>query len=187
MEQLLAYLNSVCPLSESLRERLLDVTRRRVVQRKEFLLRAGEVCRHLYFIETGLLRCYYLKDEVEVTEWLMKEDDLVTAVESFYPQAESQVYIHALEKCVLYYISFEDFETVINEEPAFVYIAWKLTVKYLIFYTQQLHNIRLLSARERFQFLKDTNPDLIRRVPVTYLASYLDMLRETLSRTRDIS
>jgi CRP/FNR family transcriptional regulator, anaerobic regulatory protein len=184
MDDMLTLLHAIHPLSPELREYLLRIVKTHHFSKRAFVLRNGDVCRNIYFIRRGLLRCYYIKGETEVTAWLMKEGDVVTAVESFYDQKWSYEYIHALEETEVYYIPFQELEHIYATYPEFNFIGRVLTVKYLKFWTQQLYNIRMRSARERYEYLMKENPELIQRVPDKYLASYLGMFRETFSRMK---
>jgi len=63
MEMVLSYLESFYPLSEGLRDFLFHAVTFRKFKKREFLLQPGEVARYLYFVQKGLVRCYYIKDE----------------------------------------------------------------------------------------------------------------------------
>jgi CRP-like cAMP-binding protein len=69
---LLQYLESIHPMTDGCKERLSSVLRLKELQKKELLLRAGHVCQHIYFIQRGLLRCFYQKNDVEICSWFMK-------------------------------------------------------------------------------------------------------------------
>jgi CRP/FNR family transcriptional regulator, anaerobic regulatory protein len=160
------------------------VVKIREIGRRELLLKAGQVDREIYFIRKGLLRCYYLKDEKEVSSWFMKEGDTIVSIESFYDQVESYENIQALEDSELYYIRFEELEEIYHQFPDFNFIGRELTVKYLKLWAQQLYGIRMLSAEERYLYLREKQPEILLRVPSKYLASYLDINEITLSKIR---
>jgi CRP-like cAMP-binding protein len=184
MQELLDYLHSIHPLSEALRSHLTRVVKIREIRKRELLLKAGQVDREIYFIRKGLLRCYYLKDEKEVSSWFMKEGDTIVSIESFYDQVESYENIQALEDSELYYIRFEELEEIYHQFPDFNFIGRELTVKYLKLWAQQLYGIRMLSAEERYLYLRERQPEILLRVPSKYLASYLDINEITLSKIR---
>ena len=95
MEQLLGFLNSVYPLSASLADHLYEIIKTRKVNKKELLLKAGHTCRHIYFIEAGLLRCFYIKGDAEVCSSFMKEGDIIVSIESFYRQTNDNTFSHS--------------------------------------------------------------------------------------------
>src|SRR5438874_11523531 len=102
METILNLLNSIHPLSDPCKQNLISVLKTREVKREEHLLKAGRVCRDIWFIEKGLLRCYYSENKNQASSWFMMEGDVVTAVDSFYEQTISYEYIEALEDSLLY-------------------------------------------------------------------------------------
>ncbi|MBN8853359.1 MAG: hypothetical protein BGO55_12525 [Sphingobacteriales bacterium 50-39] len=189
MEQLLFFLNSIAssegwPLSSECLSFLPAIIKKRSIKRDEYLLRVGEVCKNLYFIQKGLLKCYYILHEGEVSDWFFGEGETVVSIDSFYDQAASKDFIQALEDCDLFYITHDEYLHLNRTFIEFNVIGRVLTNKYLRIWHRQARNIRMLDAEERYIFLLEHQPELIRRVPVRDLASYLDMRPETLSRMR---
>jgi CRP-like cAMP-binding protein len=184
MEELLAWLNAIHPLPHPLLERLRRKVKFRKLNRKEYLLEAGHVNREICFIKSGLLRCFYLKEGKEISSWFMKEGDVIVSVESFYEQIKSYEHIQALEDCEIFYISYEQLHALYNEFMEFNYIGRVLTVKYLILWTRQLYNIRMMTAKERYQYMQERTPELLQRVSGRHLASYLDINESTFYRIK---
>jgi CRP/FNR family transcriptional regulator, anaerobic regulatory protein len=187
MDELLQFLESLYRLSFELKDELYKVTKFYRVRKGEYLLRAGEVCRNMYFIRKGLLRCYYISvtSGKERTSWVLKEGDVVTAEASFYDQTESRKFIHALEDTDFFCIHFQDLEDIYKRFPEFNYVGRKLTIKYMLFFIHHFESVQMTTAKERFDRLMLESPDLFLRVPRNYLASYLGMTRETFSRMQD--
>jgi len=184
MEELLRYLSSIHPLSDGLIEYLHNHLKEKKLSKKDFLLKAGQICRHIYFIEKGLLRCFYLKGEMEVCSWFMKEGDVITSIGSFFSQKESHESIQALESCQLYYIEYNELQHIYNNFSEFNFIGRVLTQKYYILWDQLLYGIRMQQAQERYKWLMDSYPELILRVPAKYIASYLGITEVTLSKLK---
>jgi CRP-like cAMP-binding protein len=184
MEELLQYLASIYPLSPECMSHLRCIIRYREIRKSQLLLQAGEVCQNIYFIRKGILRCYYLVKNVEVTDWFFWETDTVVAIDSFYDQAPSGDYIEALEDGELFYISFQELDYLFNHFPEFNFVGRVLTNKYLRIWHRQARNLRKLGAEEKYRFLLERQPEAILRIPVNVLASFLDMTPETVSRLR---
>lgn len=166
-------------------EHLRKIIGFRVVQKNDLLLMEGDVSRDIFFIVKGLLRCYYVKGSKEVTCWILKEENVVVSVQSFYDGSRSNENIQALELTWVLYISFDQLEDTYLRFPEFNYIGRVLTIKYLRFWNMQLYNLRYHDSRERYDILiNGDDRDLINRVPQKYIASYLDMNPETLSRAK---
>jgi len=189
MEQLIFFLNAIAssegwPLSSECLSYLRKIIKKRSIKQDEYLLSAGEVCTNLYFIQKGLLKCYYILRKKEVSDWFFGEGETVVSIDSFYDQVASNDFIQALEDCELFYVTYEEYLHLNKTFIEFNVVGRYLTNKYLRIWHQQARNIRMMTAEERYAFLLDKHPELIMRVPIRDLASYLDMSRETLSRMR---
>jgi CRP-like cAMP-binding protein len=184
MEPLLAYLNAIHPISEGLVNYLIGRLKTKALHKKEYLLKAGHICRQICFIEKGLLRCFYIKDGQEVSSWFMKEEDVIISVESFYNQTPSYESIQALEECELTYIDYTELQYIYHNFPEFNFIGRVLTERYYALSEQRLFSIRMQRAFERYEFLMEHHPELILRVPAKYLASYLGITEVTMSKMK---
>ena len=184
MELLLQNLESIHPLSEGCKGHLLTILREKEIAKKELLLRAGHICQHIYFIQKGLLRCFYYRNDVEISSWFMREGDVMVSVESFFHQKTSYESIQALEDCELYYISYKELQDIYRRFPEFNFIARVLTEKYYCLSEQRLYSIRMMRATERYEYLLEQHPELLLRVPAKYIASYLGITPEMLSKIK---
>jgi CRP-like cAMP-binding protein len=184
-DEMITFLRSVYSVPEDLKEAIWRKTRLLKVRKRKHLLKAGEVCRDLYFIRKGLLRCYYYtRKGKEVSTWFMWENDVCVSIPSFYRQVPGYEYIQAIEDCELISIRYEDLYELFRNYPGFNYIGRELVQKYLVDWALQLQDIRLLETKERYESLLERQPDRVRRIPQKYLASFLDMLPTSLSRIR---
>lgn len=184
MKELLLLLNNIHPLSPSLQQYLNDKLKSRTVHKKEYILEAGHVSRHIYFIRKGLLRCYYMEGGQEVCSKFLKEGDIVVSASSFFLQRESVEYIQALEEAILWYLCFDELQYVYKHFPEFNTISRVITTKSYLLSEQRLTFIRMKSAADRYSLLIRNFPELILRVQAKYIASYLGISVETLSRIR---
>ena len=142
----------------------------------------------LFRSHKGLLRCFYIHqnektgEDREVCTWFMRENDTCVSVRSFYTQTPGKESIQALEPCELFYITFDQLEEIYRKYLHFNFNGRVLTAKYLVEWSDQLENLRMLKAAQRFAELQKRDPELIWRVPQKYLASYLGILPTSLSR-----
>jgi CRP-like cAMP-binding protein len=181
MEKLLEYLNSVNPLSDELVNYLSLHLKTRKLLKKEFLLKAGHICREICFVEHGLLRCFYIKGEIEICSWFMKEGDVIISIESFFQQQPSYESIQAVEETTVHFIEYTELMFTYQHYPEFNITGRKLTEKYYQLWAQQLYALRMNHACERYKWLMENHNELILRVPAKYLASYLGITEGTLS------
>jgi CRP-like cAMP-binding protein len=184
MKNLFAIVNSIYPLSKELETYLELNLKRRVLKKKDVLLRQGQVCRNIYFVESGLLRCYYMKDEQDVSSWFMRENNFLISVESFYKQVPSYETIHAIEDSVLHYLDYNQLQHVYTTYPEFNFVGRVFTQEYYAMCEQRLFSLRMQKAADRYLHLLKTAPELCSRVPSQYLASYVGMRNETFSRIK---
>lgn len=184
MEALFQVLHSFNPMSEELQQHLSRVLKYKFIPRKQFLLREGEVARQIGFIQSGLLRCYSIKDGIEVSRWFMNEGNVITSVQSFFKQKPSREFIEAIEDCTLFYVTAEELEDTYLRYPEFERTGRLLTQRYYVLWDQRLEGITMQSAMERYVWLLENHPELALRVPAKYIASWLDITAETLSKMK---
>lgn len=184
MKEFFEILNSILPLSAALQQHLSTVLKSVTIERKDFLLQEGEICKSICYIEKGLVRCFYNRHSKEVSSWFMREGDLIISVESFFQQKPSYESIQALEDCTLLCIQYNELQDMYKTFYEMNFIARVLTEKYYTLSEQRLYSLRMQRAPERYKFLIDNFSELIKRVPSKYLSSYLSISEETLSRIK---
>jgi CRP-like cAMP-binding protein len=155
-----------------------------VLSKNEYLVTEGRVCRHIYFLEHGALRGFYNLDGKEITHWFAFEKDFVTSFHSFITQQPAVENIQLMEGSILWAISKDSLTKLLNEYhdiERLVRIAYE---KYYIQLEERFVNAQFKSAAERYQNLLSQTPHILERVPLGYVASYLGISQETLSRVR---
>lgn len=184
MEELLAFLNSIYPLSDKLTEYLSANLKTKNLSKKDFLLKIGHTSKDICFINKGLLRCFYLIEDKEVSSWFMKEGDVILSVESFFNQTVSYEAIQALEDCTLYYITHDELQFIYRNFMEFNFVGRVVLQRYYTLSEQRLYSMRMQKAPERYKYLMKHHSDLILRVPSKFLASYLGITEVSLSNLK---
>lgn len=155
-----------------------------VLSKNEFLVKEGKTCRHLYFLQHGALRGYYNLDGKEITHWFAFENDFVTSFHSFITGQPAVENIQLLEGSILWAISKDKLTSLLNkyhEIERLLRIAYE---KYYLRLEERFVNAQFKTAAERYNELLQQTPHLLDRVPLGYIASYLGISQETLSRVR---
>jgi CRP/FNR family transcriptional regulator, anaerobic regulatory protein len=165
-------MNKIAPMPEGLKVSIFREAARLDLPKKYPLLKPGEICDNLYFIQEGILSCYELAADKRYYNWLMLEGDIATAVNSFNQREPSNEYIETLTACVLYLLSWQQVEKLCQEHAAFAAIRLYYTNKYHM-QIRGIEAIRRRGARELYDHLEKTNPNMIAQVPNTVLASYI--------------
>jgi CRP/FNR family transcriptional regulator, anaerobic regulatory protein len=184
LDEVLEFLNFIYELTPECRLHLEKVVKFKRVPKGEVLLEMGEVNRHLYFIRSGALHCYYYVKDRTVSDWFFLENATVVSIGSFYDQVPSEDYIVALEDCELLYITKEDYDFLNWTYLEFNFIARVLLEKYLKIFHAHARMIRKTAAADRYQFVLKKMPELVQRIQVGDLATWLNMEPSTLSRVR---
>jgi len=181
MNALFAYFTSLGPVPEELLDYLTEVGRMERFARKSYLLKAGQVCRYLYFVEYGLLRCSYCRGTKEISSGFAREGELCMGAESFFSQQIGYENIEVIENCMVCYIGYADLQCIYRDFPAFNAGARILMEKCIVCTLQRFAALWMQGARDRYEWFLSRFPELDRRVPAKYLASYLGMTEVTLS------
>jgi CRP-like cAMP-binding protein len=185
MNKLIQYLHAIHPLSGSLREHLYEVVKTTAVRKGQHLLKIGDISERIYFVEKGLFRCYYASESGEISAWFMKEGDVIISVDSFFGQLPSYQAIVAMEEGLVYYITYKELQRIYSRFPEFNFTGRIITEKYYGFWDNMVYSLRMKKAEERYHYFLECHPELADRVPATYLASYLGITQQTLSRIKN--
>jgi CRP-like cAMP-binding protein len=166
----------------------LDILESILVPKKyaknEFILKEGEVCENIYWIVKGLVRQFYYKNEKELTEYMATENTIVMCIESLFREQPTHLQIKTLEPTVVYCLPKAALEAVAMKSVNIQILYRKILEESLILSQIHADMLRFESALDRYQKLVKRQPQLVLRAPLVYIASYLQMTPETLSRVR---
>lgn len=149
------------------------------------ILDIGQINDKLYFVEKGVLQEFSYQEEDQTnTHWLMPEGSFVYSTVSFINEVPTEMGIKAIEKVRLLYITKDDLQILFEEVPQMERVGRLITEQNLITYEKFLLLIRYRSSEEKLEWFEETFPTLVNRVSQKYIASYLNIRPETLSRVR---
>ena len=150
----------------------------------EIALSEGEICKNLLYIDKGLMRQFYFKHGKEVTEHLAQDHTIVMCIESLFKEEPTKLQIEAIEPTVVYALPKADLERVAMHNVNIQILYRKILEESLIMSQVHADLVRFETAQDRYKKLCKLMPQVVLRAPLVYIASYLQMTPETLSRVR---
>ena len=172
------------PLSKESLHVFADILVNRKYKKGERVLDSGEICKAMLFIEKGMTRQFYFKYDKDLTEHIGYEDGMVICLESYFTQEPTRLMVETLEATVVWEMSKEAMERLAENYLDIAVMYRKFMEQSLIISQVKADTLRFESAHERYTKLLHSHPEILKRAPLVYIASYLQMTPETLSRVR---
>lgn len=184
MENLLKYIRSLTDFSENSWELLQPVLTKKEFRKKEFLLQQGQVCNSLFYIDSGYCKSYYDIDGVVKNTGFFFENEIATNISSFGSGLKSDFNIIACEPLTAI-IFDKDKLFQATKQAHEIETLGRNCVRLFATKQEEFSNLfKLYSAQERLAYLEAKYPEILQRVSLSQLASFLGVARETLSRIR---
>jgi len=139
---------------------------------------------NVYFIKKGIVRAYSSFGDEEVTFWFGREGDTALSIMSYVAMQKSYENIETLEDCIFYKLKTATLKGLYETDLDLANWGRRLMEKELVKTEGRLIAMQCKSAKDRYQELIAYSPDLLQRVKLTYLASYLGITLVSLSRIR---
>ncbi len=179
-------IQTLYPLEKEALDQFLECTSIVNYPARQLLVEEGETSKKLYYIIQGAVRSYYLKDGREIIVWLALEDDVITAFSSFISQSKSNEYLELIEDSVLAEISHKNLERLISKYHSICRFYTLLLQEAFMDLNNQYQDIHFSTAKRKYETLLSKYPEIINRIPLGYIASYLGVTQESLSRIRSM-
>lgn len=166
------------------RHLLEEILIRREIPKGDIALNEGQVCHEIVFVAKGMLRQFYYKNGKDVTEHFSYEGCIIICIESFLKQEPTRLMVEALEPAVVYLLPYDKLQKLITQSTE-INTFYRKVLEYSLIVSQiKADSWRFETARERYNLLMEYHPEIIKRAPLSHIASYLLMTPETLSRVR---
>jgi len=180
----LEYFNSITPLPRELVDDIIKYAIIKEYEKNEMILKEGKVSNYCSWIIKGLTRSYHIRDGEDITTKFLWNGACITSVYSYYSRKPGNENIVAMEHTVLASLHYDHMQYLYKTHPVFNIIGRVITEHYLYMLELEVYNLRKQKAEDRYQFIVKHIPHLLQRVPLKYLATYLGINIETLSRIR---
>ena len=152
--------------------------------KNEMILKEGDICENIYYVDKGLVRQFYFKNGKEVTEHLGVDRSIIMCIESLFREVPTHLQIEALEPTTVYAMPKKKLEEVALHNVNIQILYRKILEESLILSQVHADLVRFETAQDRYKKLCKLNPQVVLRAPLVFVANYLQMTPATLSRVR---
>lgn len=184
MNEIRKFIENITPMSDSDWEFFASKLQKVILSKHSILLKLGEVENHLSFISKGVIRLFIPREVDDLTFGFLFENQFVTAYDSFLTRTPSEYQIETLTDTVLWQISHNDLEEVYNTTSSGNIIGRKMAENMFLIKSKRELSLLSKTAEERYLDLFPDRPKLLQQIPLKYIASYIGVTPQALSRIR---
>lgn len=179
------YLKSYNVLTDNEIENLTNLSTRRDLNKKEYWIREGEICKEVAFILSGTFRSFYILDNgEEITYCITFPNNLMTAYSSFITGQSTVENIQAITDVELLIIPKSTIDDLASRNPNWIKFLKIIAEQQYIELEKRIFQLQKNNALQRYSDLLKNQPEYIQKIPLQYLASYLGITKRHLSRIR---
>lgn len=184
MTELLQYFNNFNRLSKEAENAIIEISRELRIKKNTVIQDIGQTCKTIYFIKKGVARIYYFKEDIEITESFAFENNILARVESLFRNKPSKKAIQLLEDSELIAINANLLFKLYDQFPEIERLFRLIFESAYVDTVNRIETIQFHTAEERYKMLLNESSDVIKRVPLKHIASYLGITPVSLSRIR---
>lgn len=178
------YIQSFQVFSEEELEDVLPLFECKQFKKNEHLVKEGEVCNAITFVESGIFHCYYTLDSEDITYNLAYPDTMISAYASFITGEVSTESIQAIMPAKVWILEKSKIESLVNQELSWSRFFKILSDNQYVDMERRIFYMRTHTAKERYEFVLEQCPECIQITPLKYLAPFLGVTQRHLSRIR---
>jgi len=184
MDSLFQYFKNFNSLSKEAEKAIAEISNIVTIKKNKDLQPIGHTCKTIYFIKKGVSRIYYFKDGIDITERFFFENSIIARVESLFTGKPSRKAIQILEDAEIIAINSTQLFKLYDAYPEIERLFRKIFEAAYVETVNRIEGIQFHSAEERYNALINEAPNVLMRVALKYVASYLGITQVSLSRIR---
>lgn len=184
MTTLFQYFKKFNPLSKEAENAIAEISSIVTIAKNKDLQPIGHTCKTIYFIKKGVARIYYYMDGIDITEGFFFENSIIARVESLFTGKPSRKAIQVLEDAEIVAINANLLFKLYDSFPEIERLFRKIFEAAYVDTVNRIEGIQFHTAEERYKALITETPNVLQRVPLKYVASYLGITQVSLSRIR---
>jgi len=183
-EALNTFLKTLAPFDETELEKAADHFKFQLIKKDSFYLKAGHFSDRVGFLKSGLFRSYFVANNKETTTFFASPGTIIVDLHSFLQKIPSTETYQALEDSEVLYIKRDALYSLYKEDWKWQQVGRVLMETYFVASEERTTRLQNKTAQELYQNFVKQNPDVLKSASLSYIASYLGMTPETLSRVR---
>lgn len=184
IDKLITEINTIANFSEEDISLFIEALEESIVLKGEYFLKEGQISNRFGYIASGLMMYYKIIDGNEIPTDFALKDDWVVYLKSYTTGFASDMNIKALEDTSIFILSSSKMEELLSIQPKFMALRSYYTELSFVRISQQIYDLTTLNAKKRYNKFSTDYPELIKRVPQYYIAAYLGIKPQSLSRIR---
>jgi CRP-like cAMP-binding protein len=184
MDALFQYFKNFNPLSKEAEKAIAEISSIVTIRKNKDLQPIGHTCKTIYFIKKGVARIYYFNDGIDITERFFFENSIIARVESLFTGKPSRKAIQILEDAEIIAINSTQLFKLYDTYPEIERLFRKIFESAYVETVNRIEGMQFHSADERYNALLNEAPNVLMRVPLKYVASFLGITQVSLSRIR---
>ncbi len=184
MNEIRKFIENITPMSDADWQFFASKLQEVELKKHAILLKYGEVENYMSFISKGIVRFYVPGEESDLTFGFLFENEFVTAYDSFLTRTPSEYQIETLTDTLLWKISHKDLEEVYESTSSGNTIGRKMAERMFLIKSKRELSLLSKTAEERYLDLFSDRPKLLQQIPLKYIASYIGVTPQALSRIR---
>lgn len=186
MKSILQYFHLHNSLSKEAEDAISEICTIIKIKKNQELQTIGHTCKTIYFLKTGTARIYYYKDGIDITESFAFENNIIARVESLFTGKPSRKAIQILEDSEIVAINATQLFKLYDNYPEIERLFRKIFEVAYVDTVNRIEGIQFHSTEERYNALISEEPNVLKKVPLKHIASYLGITQVSLSRIRAI-
>lgn len=180
-------LDHIYELPEASKENLKKYITEVSFAKGHILVKAQRIEKSIYFIKQGVVRAFAPLEKQDITFWFGEEGETILSMRSYVENKQGYENVELLDDCELYELRIEHLRQLYEQDIHITNWGRKLAENELLKLESRIISTDILSAKERYDKLMKDSPSLIKRIPLKYIASYLNMTQVSLSRIRKMN
>ena len=184
MQSLIKYISLIYPISSDAESALLEISKEVNFHKGTDVQLIGHTCKTIYFVKKGCVRIYYFKEEIDITESFEFENAFVARAESLFTGKPSLKAIQAIEDSSLIAIDSNKLFQLFDAHHDLERLFRKIIETSYVTTVNRIESLQFYTADQRYFNLLKEHKDILKRVPLKYIASYLGITPVSLSRIR---